>query len=79
MHYDYLVAATGGVPRQLKCPVHYLASVPFEKVVSWQGSDECADLMYYLRTPEDANKIAEVTAGKRVLIIGSSFIGKLRE
>ncbi|XP_078337500.1 apoptosis-inducing factor 3-like isoform X4 [Crassostrea virginica] len=31
--------------------------------------------VYQLRTPEDANKIAEHAAGKNVVIIGSSFIG----
>lgn len=33
--------------------------------------------VYQLRTPEDANKIAEQAAGKNVVIIGSSFIGLL--
>eukprot|EP00105_Crassostrea_gigas_P007010 XP_011421115.1 PREDICTED: apoptosis-inducing factor 3 isoform X2 [Crassostrea gigas] len=31
--------------------------------------------VYQLRTPEDANQIAERAAGKNVVIIGSSFIG----
>lgn len=77
MHYDYLVAATGGVPRRLQCPVRYLGHRILKKLCSYQGSSECDDLIYYLRTPEDANNIAEAAAGKRVLIIGSSFIGKL--
>lgn len=29
-----------------------------------------------LRTPDDANKIAEAAKGKKVVIIGSSFIGR---
>lgn len=33
--------------------------------------------VYQLRTPEDANQIAERAAGKNVVIIGSSFIGRL--
>lgn len=33
--------------------------------------------VYQLRTPEDANQIAERAAGKNVVIIGSSFIGWL--
>ena len=33
--------------------------------------------VFTLRTPDDANKIAENVAGKNVVIIGSSFIGKL--
>lgn len=31
--------------------------------------------VYQLRTPQDANQIAERAAGKNVVIIGSSFIG----
>ena len=37
-----------------------------------------ADLenVFTLRTPDDANKIAENIAGKNVVIVGSSFIGE---
>ena len=31
--------------------------------------------VFSLRTPDDANKIAQAAAGKNVVIIGSSFIG----
>jgi hypothetical protein len=31
--------------------------------------------VFQLRTPEDANQIAEKANGKNVVIIGSSFIG----
>lgn len=33
------------------------------------------DNVCLLRTPDDANKIAEAAKGKKVVIIGSSFIG----
>ena len=37
-----------------------------------------ADLenVFTLRTPDDANKIAENIGGKNVVIVGSSFIGE---
>ena len=37
-----------------------------------------ADLenVFTLRTPDDANRIAENIAGKNVVIVGSSFIGE---
>ena len=34
--------------------------------------------MFTLRTPDDANKIAENIPGKNVVIIGSSFIGQYK-
>ena len=32
--------------------------------------------VHYLRTPEDANAIAEKAAGKNLVVVGGSFIGK---
>ena len=32
--------------------------------------------VFSLRTPDDANKIAEAASGKNIVIIGSSFIGQ---
>ncbi|XP_062568726.1 apoptosis-inducing factor 3-like isoform X2 [Saccostrea cucullata] len=43
------------------------------RVLPIPGTD--LENVYQLRTPEDANQIAEKAAGKNVVIIGSSFIG----
>lgn len=42
-----------------------------------QLSNPGADLkgIFVVRTPEDANAVAAAAAGKRVAIIGTSFIG----
>jgi NADPH-dependent 2,4-dienoyl-CoA reductase/sulfur reductase-like enzyme/nitrite reductase/ring-hydroxylating ferredoxin subunit len=59
IHYDKLLLATGGVPRSL-------------------GNTPGADLggIYMLRALHDADRIIEAAqAGKRAVVIGTSFIG----
>ena len=55
--FDYLVLASGGIPRQLSVPGHDLKNI------------------FALRSVSDANLIAEKSNGKKVVVVGSSFIG----
>ena len=57
--YDYLVLASGTRPRSLS---------------RVKGADSVGNI-FVLRSPSDGNRIAEEAAGKKVVIIGSSFIG----
>lgn len=62
VHYDRLILATGGRPRQLSVP-------DIEKV------ERCANFNY-LRTLQDVDRIRQqFEAGRRLVIIGGGYVG----
>lgn len=60
VEYDQVVICTGSRPRKL--PV--------------KGAPTFKKDVFYLRTPDDANNIASRAKDSRVVVVGTSFIGK---
>ena len=60
VEYDQAVICTGSRP------------VPLDK----PGVSTFPNNVFYLRTPDDGNTIANKAKGKNVVIVGSSFIGE---
>ena len=58
----------------LHADVQYPFPICSPRTLDLPGSD--LENVCVLRTSEDANKIAEESVGKNVVIIGTSFIGK---
>lgn len=60
VEYDQAAICTGSRPVALDKP----------------GVTTFANSVFYLRTPDEANRIAAQAKGKNVVVVGSSFIGK---
>jgi len=60
VEYDQAAICTGSRPITLDKP----------------GTNTFSKDVFYLRTPTEANEIANKSKGKNVVIVGSSFIGK---